>query len=267
MWAMVLAGGRGIRLGHLTEKVSKPMIPIAGAPLLERQVRWLAAGGVTDILFLLVYKPESVWAHFREGEKFGVRIHYYVGDSLKYGTGGMVRAGLDVLSRDTSMPILPSPSIQALTSPLPSILPSTLQLPSIPPSPQFVVTNGDVLTDEPLASIPRYEDGHTILSAMMPGSYGVLETLGNHVSVFHEAPFSWINAGVYILHPNIYLPEQGPIERVLAIEAMRMRLYIHRTDKWWRSLDSFKDLLVMEEHFGEGYENKTHVRRHTPGLA
>lgn len=216
---MVLAGGRGVRLGHLTEEMPKPMIRVAGIPLLERQTRWLVAGGVTDIVFLLVYKPEVIARHFRSGDGFGFKAHYCVMDTLSYGTGGMVRLGL-------------------------SFLPSGVD--------QFILTNGDVVTDEPVSRIPDHPDGHTVMSVKMPSSYGVLEIMGDQIAVFHEALVSWINAGIYILHRDVVLPTFGSIEEALAEASRNGHLYVYKSEAWWRSLDSFKDLEAMEQHFSSG---------------
>lgn len=220
MWAMVLAGGRGVRLGHLTEEVPKPMIQIANVPLLERQVRWLIAGGVTDILFLLSYKPDIIQNYFRTGAEFGFVAHYCVQADLSYGTGGMVRYGLGILPPDITL---------------------------------FVVTNGDVLTDEPLQNVPRFADGHTVMAVERPSSYGVLRVQGKYIVEWHEHQVSWINAGVYLMRRDmgldVRLPKSGPIEEFFGQASAQLEVYAYKSTRWWCSLDSFKDRLEMEEHF------------------
>ncbi len=88
--AMLLAAGQGTRLRPLTENISKCMVPIAGKPMLERNVEWLKKFGVTDIIINLHYKPEAITNHFGDGDGFGVRITYSFEQEL-LGTAGAVK--------------------------------------------------------------------------------------------------------------------------------------------------------------------------------
>ena len=71
-----MAAGEGSRLRPLTDDVPKPMIPIRGKPILERNVRMLARYGVDEIVINLHHRGETIRAHFGDGERFGVRIAY-----------------------------------------------------------------------------------------------------------------------------------------------------------------------------------------------
>jgi len=90
MKAMVLAAGLGARLRPLTDHIPKPMIPIAGRPLLEYVVRLLARHAFTDLCINLHHLPEVVCSHFGDGSEWGVRIAYSHEDELR-GTAGAVR--------------------------------------------------------------------------------------------------------------------------------------------------------------------------------
>ncbi len=52
MYALIIAGGEGERLRPLTDERPKPMIEVAGKPILEYQIRWLAGQGVSDVVLL-----------------------------------------------------------------------------------------------------------------------------------------------------------------------------------------------------------------------
>jgi NDP-sugar pyrophosphorylase family protein len=96
MHAFLLAAGEGRRLRPLTDSVPKPMIVIRGRPILEYNVRLLAAHGIGDIVINTHYLPETVMDHFGDGSKFGVRITYSHEPAL-LGTAGAlnpVRAAL-----------------------------------------------------------------------------------------------------------------------------------------------------------------------------
>lgn len=76
--AVILAGGRGTRLGPLTDVRPKPMIEIHGKPFLEYLVEMLSSQGFERILLLLGYLPEVIQNHFGDGRRWGVRIDYSV---------------------------------------------------------------------------------------------------------------------------------------------------------------------------------------------
>ena len=63
MKAIVLAGGYGSRVMPMTHYVPKPMLPVAGRPVIDYAVSRLVAAGITDITFALGYKPEQIEAH------------------------------------------------------------------------------------------------------------------------------------------------------------------------------------------------------------
>lgn len=95
--AVILSAGLGTRLRPLTDTCPKPMVPLAGMPLLERTVRHLAAHGVTDMAVNLHHLPHAVMDHFGDGSAFGVRLRFSVEDDL-LGTAGALNAFRDMLT-------------------------------------------------------------------------------------------------------------------------------------------------------------------------
>lgn len=78
--AVILAGGRGIRLKPLTDRMPKPMIEFHGKPFLEYLIDNLREQGIRKILLLLGYLPEVIQGYFGDGRKFGVQIAYSITD-------------------------------------------------------------------------------------------------------------------------------------------------------------------------------------------
>ena len=72
--AIILAGGKGERLRPFTDDRPKPMVLILERPILEYQVRWLAAQGVKRVVFSCGYRHEVIESYFEDGAKFGVDI-------------------------------------------------------------------------------------------------------------------------------------------------------------------------------------------------
>lgn len=95
MKVVILNGGKGTRLG-LTDK-PKPMVSVAGRPLLERLVQTAKSCGFVDFVFLNGHLAEVIEAHFGDGTRFGVRIEH-VREIAPLGTAGAVREARALLS-------------------------------------------------------------------------------------------------------------------------------------------------------------------------
>lgn len=87
MKVVIMAGGKGTRIASVKSDVPKPMIPICGKPILEWQIENLKACGLTDITLVIGYLGHVIMDYFGNGEKFGVKISYFVEDS-PLGTAG-----------------------------------------------------------------------------------------------------------------------------------------------------------------------------------
>lgn len=94
---IILAGGAGTRLRERLGDLPKPMIPIAGKPLLEHQVELARKYGFTDLVLFTHYRADLIQAHFGDGRKFGVHIRHVL-ETQPLGTAGAVRAGLAMLA-------------------------------------------------------------------------------------------------------------------------------------------------------------------------
>ncbi|MBI4318527.1 MAG: nucleotidyltransferase family protein [Chloroflexi bacterium] len=89
--AMILAAGQGSRLRALESAVPKPMVSIAGRPLIEHTVEWLAVTGFRQIVVNLHHQPEAIREHLGDGTRWSVQIRYSHEKTL-LGTAGGVKA-------------------------------------------------------------------------------------------------------------------------------------------------------------------------------
>jgi NDP-sugar pyrophosphorylase family protein len=179
---MILCAGRGTRLGALTRDVPKPMLQIAGAPLLEHTVRHLARLGFRDLIINLHHHPEVITSHFGGGERFGVSIDYLREEEL-LGTAGAVKNAAQLLGVHD----------------------------------RLLVIYGDVLCNEDYRDLvaahaqnPRASC--TIILHRRAGSNSVVEMdEGRRIVRFVERPPaalvptlpSWVNSGLYCLDPAV----------------------------------------------------------------
>ncbi len=96
---VILAGGLGTRLRPITEKIPKPLVPVAHEPFLHWQLLDLKAQGYTKVLLLVAYLGEQIEAHFGDGSTLGLEIQYaYEPEPL--GTGGALRNALPKLDEE-----------------------------------------------------------------------------------------------------------------------------------------------------------------------
>ena len=92
MKAMILAAGRGERLRPLTERLPKPMIPIANEPLIVHQLRWLRRAGVRDVVVNTHHLADQIERGLGSGADLGLRIHYSREPELLETGGGIKKA-------------------------------------------------------------------------------------------------------------------------------------------------------------------------------
>jgi histidinol-phosphate phosphatase family protein len=85
--AVIVAGGKGTRLKHISGAIPKPMVPVGGKPVLEHQFELLRRSGVTEVHVLTGYLGHVIEGHFGTGERFGVTIRY-LRETAPLGTAG-----------------------------------------------------------------------------------------------------------------------------------------------------------------------------------
>jgi NDP-sugar pyrophosphorylase family protein len=97
-WGVLLAAGRGTRLGALTQDLPKPMVPLAGRPLLEHLLtRIRDATSILQFVIVVQYRAEQIVEHFGDGDALGVQIRYVHQPREHPGTGGALRAAMEIL--------------------------------------------------------------------------------------------------------------------------------------------------------------------------
>jgi MurNAc alpha-1-phosphate uridylyltransferase len=97
MQCVILAGGRGTRLGPLTEDVPKALVDVAGRPFLEYQLELLRTEGVSEIVLCVGYLGSVVERTIGDGSRLGLSIRYSYDGPEPLGTAGAVRNALPLL--------------------------------------------------------------------------------------------------------------------------------------------------------------------------
>ena len=99
MKVVIMAGGKGTRISVMFPDIPKPMIPVCGVPVLEREICSLKEQGFKDIILTVGYKSEIIMQHFGDGKKYGVHIEYYV-EKEPLGNAGALFKLKDRLTED-----------------------------------------------------------------------------------------------------------------------------------------------------------------------
>jgi len=76
MKAVILAAGKGTRMGGLTDELPKPMLPVEGRPILEHIITGLQEAGISEFCLITGWKAEVIEGHFGDGADLGVSITY-----------------------------------------------------------------------------------------------------------------------------------------------------------------------------------------------
>lgn len=94
-----MAGGKGTRISNLFPDIPKPLIPIDGIPVLEREICSLRDQGFTDLILTVSYMGEKIMDYFGDGSRFGVSIQYY-NEVTPLGNAGALFKLRDQLTED-----------------------------------------------------------------------------------------------------------------------------------------------------------------------
>lgn len=95
---VVLAGGLGTRLKHLTTNIPKILVPVAGKPFVLHQIDLLKSHGFSDFVFCVGHYSDQIVELLGDGSEFGVRIQYSYDGNQPAGTGGALYKAKDLLA-------------------------------------------------------------------------------------------------------------------------------------------------------------------------
>lgn len=100
MKAMLLAAGRGERMRPLTDSTPKPLLPVAGRPLIVWHLERLARAGITEVVINLSWLGEQIAAALGDGSAYGVAIRYSREPWPALETGGGLFQALPLLGKE-----------------------------------------------------------------------------------------------------------------------------------------------------------------------
>ena len=173
--AVVLCGGRGQRLRPYTDHIPKPMLKVAGRPVLEYVVENLVRNGVRKAYFALGYLGDVIEKHFKDGSKWGIDI-VYAYEEKPMNTAGALLNFKDKLPKD------------------------------------FFVVSGDHITTWNLAEMGRLHENKKplvtigLIRKAIVLDFGVAIVRDGYIKRFKEKPMEeyLINTGIYAVNKAVF---------------------------------------------------------------
>ena len=215
MKIILLAGGFGTRLPEYTKTIPKPMIDIAGKPMLLHIMKHYAKYGFKDFYIALGYKGEMIKKFFNKNF-FDWNVHL-IETGKNTMTGGRLKRLTKYIGKET-----------------------------------FMMTYGDGLSNVNLNKLLNFHKKNkklvTLTAVRPPARFGAIKLKGNQVSYFKEKSKldeGWINGGFFVMEPqflkfikndNTYL-EREPLENI----SKRKQLVAFKHKGFWQCMDTKRD--------------------------
>jgi len=249
MKVIILAGGLGSRLGRITELIPKPMVEVAGKPLLWHIMKIYSHYGFNEFVVALGYKANYIKDYF-------LKLNSYNSDiTIDTATGNVVNHNTNhddwkITLVDTGESTLKGARIKMLEKYLDEDV--------------NMLTYGDGVSDIDLKELVKYHKNHkktiTISGVKPPSRFGELIENNGEVLSFEEKPQSskgLINGGFMVFNKNLlnYLTtdkdcdfEFGPLEEL----AKSGEVMTYKHNGFWECADTIRDVNHLNKKWSEG---------------
>ncbi len=179
--ALILAGGRGVRMKPYTTEIPKSLLPISGKPILEHQLDLLRSSDIREVVILIGHLGEKIRNHIGDGNRLGLRVSYIEQEQREIGTGYALHLATHIL-RDKS----------------------------------FLMMYGDVLADINIRDFIHHHANSgaiatvALTSIKYSSDYGVARLRGEKITEFMEKPKEKeelsrvISGGMFCFEPKIF---------------------------------------------------------------
>jgi glucose-1-phosphate cytidylyltransferase len=234
MKVIILAGGLGTRLSEYTKKVPKPMVKIAGQPIIIHIMNHYLKYGFKDFHIAVGYKSDVIKKYFSNFKKDGVAFDYKVFDQnckvsiIETGkntlTGGRLKRLKKYFKKDET----------------------------------FMLTYGDGLCDVNIKKLLKFHKKNnkiiTVTAVRPPARFGEITIKKNIVKSFREKPQvaqGWINGGFFVSNYKFFsylkndntILEKNPLEKA----CKNKQLTAYKFLGFWKCMDTIRDKQVLDE--------------------
>ena len=229
--ALILAAGKGTRMWPLTENSPKPLLPLGGLPIIERQIQEFKKVGVKNLYILIGYQMKEL-SDYLDETIFDININYIV-QEMQNGTGHAVNQAKGIIQGN------------------------------------FYCINGDLIVDSKnLERLKKKKDELTMMvTKVKDGSnFGVIESMNDRLVSINEKGISGkstINAGIFLFNEkifdaidNIEKSIRGEYELTDALQAISNDIHILEYQGFWKDIGAPWDLITANEKYIHNLENQ-----------
>ena len=226
---IIMAGGLGSRMGSLVSEVPKPMLEIAGEPILLKIINNFKKFGFNNIHISVNYKSDIIESFFGNGDDFGVSITY-IRENKRLGTGGSIKLCVD--TRD-NVPI--------------------------------IVINGDVLTNANIMDMLNFHISNQFdmtvgtVSHDINMEFGVLEIENNIVKRIVEKPTYryMLNGGIYCLNSSVKeLIPNNEYFNITSLIDKNINVGSYLINDYWIDIGKISQYNKAQEDYREIFNNQ-----------
>ncbi len=248
MKVVILAGGMGSRLSEETHLRPKPMVEIAGQPILWHIMMGYSRHGFSDFIVCAGYRGELIKDYFANFVLRHSDLHVdLAAGSITHGRSEAL-PGWRVSVVDTGAETQTGGRLKRIAH-------------LLTPGEPFCMTYGDGVSDVDLAALVAFHKAHgleaTLTAVRPPGRFGATVLDGERVTRFEEKPADgWINGGFFVLEPSVLsringddvVWEEAPLSGLAADGQLAAR----RHEGFWQPLDTLRDKRLLEALCAEG---------------
>jgi glucose-1-phosphate cytidylyltransferase len=248
---VILCGGLGTRLRDETEFRPKPMVEVAGRPLLWHIMKIFARYGHTEFVLALGYKGDVIKQYFLDYDRWTRDVTVRLGAEPRLTYHGAAAESWTVTLADTGATANTGARVKRVER---YVTDET-----------FMLTYGDGVADIDLDRLLAFHRHHgrlaTVTGVRPPSRFGELLTSGSRVVEFSEKPSTttagYINGGFFVMNRSVFdylssddgcILERDPLERL----AKDAQLEMYRHDGYWQCMDTPRDLQHLHEAWARG---------------
>ncbi|MCG2711493.1 MAG: NTP transferase domain-containing protein [Candidatus Omnitrophica bacterium] len=216
--AVILCGGKGLRIGELTAKVPKPLIEIGSKPILWHVMKIFACQGVKRFILCLGYRGKHIRDYFRKENK----------------------EGWDIRCINTGVDSLKSRRI--------------LQVEHLIKTDNFFLAYGDDVADININKLLSFhlqlKPYVTITTVRMSSDFGIVKTDNKHfVTEFSEKPVlnEWINGGFMVMNKKVFdYLDEGELEKDIFNKFAKLeKICAYKHNGSWKAMNTLKDYMEL----------------------
>ncbi len=251
MKVVIFAGGIGTRISEESHLRPKPMIEIGGKPILWHIMKIYETHGFNDFIICLGYKGYMIKEYF---------INYFMHNSDFTVDLGKNTIDIHESKAESFRITLADTGLETKTAGRLKRVQKYLD------NETFMLTYGDGVTDLDLKDLLKFHRQHgktaTVTSIQPAGKFGSLDIKAdNSVSKFYEKPKGdgyWINAGFFILEPNVFDYLKGNCDEVMWEDfpleelAKNGELAAFKHNGFWKCMDALRDKIELEQLWESG---------------